>query len=420
MDEVIIKNHGIRSGTAQRVTAYVLAHGDNDTVEVLEGAPDGILDADAFAQSAGHKNSILHITISPDQEITEDELGQVVAEINEEFGFDCEDPNLLVRHVCIRSNGEKLAHYHLLRPAADADGRVYDTYRSKKKDETVSRLMEIKLGHKIIAGKHSDFVHDRFMERGLTKYAEQLSGLVNQKPVAAIGSKQHQRSKRVGVDAAALASGLKEVATLPKGDQARAFSTLLAQHDNCTIEQGRRKSRLLVKKEGEVICNANRILKIPATDVGKFIDQTKEEIESAGSKQTTKNDDNSGKPTSNKLRGHDTGFAGNDNTQSTSNYRGQSNTQEQHGRDCADIRRPQGGLVIGQLAKAARNVIPMADDLKAAAKNYNEASAEPIPDLDDPFLMMKLSRALKKSLGNKLVSKGSELPFPTDLGLLCS
>ncbi|AML50933.1 hypothetical protein RC74_06270 [Falsihalocynthiibacter arcticus] len=52
-----------------------------------------------------------------------------------------------------------------------------------------------------------------------------------------------------------------------------------------------------------------------------------------------------------------------------------------------------------QLSIAASNMTPMTEDLKDAARSYSQSSAELMPDLKDPYLMMKLSRALAQSLG---------------------
>lgn len=426
---MIIKSHSVNTGTAQRVCEYVLAQGANESVEVLEGASDGLLDADYFARAAGHKNSILHITISPVQEIIQGELAQVISAINEEFGFDCSDPHLLVRHVSTRSNGARLSHYHLLRSATDANGRVYDTYRSKKKDETVSRLMEIKLGHTITPGKHSDFVHDRFIERGMVEYAERISGLIIEKPIAAMGSKQQQKARRKGVDPMVFTKGVRGVAALPVGDQAKAFAALLMAHVNYTIEQGSRESRLLVKKDGDVICNVNRILKKPAPDVGRFIEQVRKEIESGkarngkvGSQNKVPNscrnfsdagkrarsiegsDSGSSKRRTPRRREFDPRSVGNADPEPMRDNRRQSDSQKQYRCDSEDLRRTQSGLAISQLSMAAINATPLTNDLKDAVKSYSESSAEPIPDIDDPYLMMKLSRALAKSMENQFGS----------------
>ncbi len=423
---MIIKSHGIRTGTAERVVSYVQAQGGNEQVEVLENASEALMDADLFAGSAGHKNSVLHITISPDQEISRDELRRVTAAINVEFGFFPDDPMLMVRHVSNRKNGARLSHFHLIRPAADAGGKVYDLYRSKKKDETISRFLEIELGHQITAGKHSDFVHERFIERGLTRHAEQIARLVNVKAKAAVGNKQHQKANRVGFDIIEFTSELNEVAALPPEEQIAAFANLLSRNDSLEIEQGSRRSRLLVKQDGQVVCNANRILKIAASEVEAFVELTLKEIEhgkrksenvdtfteqprsgggfdGAGSRATKNEVVDRSSSRSRPVTGRqtDTGSHRNTDTEPASDHRRQPHHQSQYRRNSAFIRGYQGGLTVRQMSAAARSAKPMIDDLRAMAADFSSFSAEPIPDLNDPFLMMKLSRLLEKSLGSR-------------------
>ena len=420
---MIIKSHGICTGTAGRVLAYVMAMGSNESVDVIDGDPESLRDADLFAGMSGHKNGVLHITISPDQEICLDELGRVVKAINDEFCFDPDDPALLVRHVSRRRNGAVLSHFHLIKPAADADGRVYDVYRSKKKDETVSRFVEVELGHDLTPGKHNDFVHELFMERGLCEHAEQIEHLLNNNAQADFSSRQHQKSRRLGFDQSKLVVGLKEIVALPFEGQPTALANLLSVQGNLVIEQGARRSRLLVKMGDHVVCNANRILKIPGPLVADFIEKTKTEIENEKPYPRSKGGEcqepvSSGcsravDGTARAAQSNDTALIGrggsgrgasgskslgNRHSQSAGNHSRQSCNQRQHRRDGTTLRRPKDSLILAQMFEATKRAKPMVDDLKSLARDYNATSAEPSPDLDDPYLMMKLSQILAKSM----------------------
>lgn len=411
---MIIKTHGIRTGTTQRVLEYVVAQGDNEEVVVLEDASEALLDADLFARIAGHKNGVLHITISPDRNVCTVELKQIVAAISDEFGLSKDHPALLVRHVSKRSSGDHLPHFHMIRPAADANGKVFDLYRSKKRDEAVSRFLELELGHKVTPGKHSDFVHERFLERRLPKYAEKIAPLLNAKPEALVSRKEHQKAKRTGYDAVQFAKSLKEVAELPRGSQPKAFAKLLVRHGDLEIAQGNRASRLLVKKRGEVLCNANRHLKLAAMDVKELIDLTKREIcNEQGYRQgasVAAGNGSEARTDARNARGHvearasggrkiNTRVAGNSGFKSASDHRRQSHHQGKLGCAGQAVRRPQDKPVIQEMTKVAAAIEAMVTDLKAAQREYCAHQTEPMPDLDDPFLMMKLSRQLHKSLG---------------------
>lgn len=393
INELIIKSHSIRTGTAERVTSYVLAAGQNEAVETLEGAAEALLDADAYATSTGHRSSLIHITISPDQEISETDLSLTINAINAEFGFDQRDPCLLVRHQMKRSNGLLLSHYHLLRPAADGNGRVYPTFRSKKKDETVSRYVEIKLGHRITPGKHNDFVFDRYTERGMLNYAAQISDILNCRPKAAFNAGQQRKLERQGFDIARLTEELKEITRLEASERAKAFAALLVEHGNLSVTRGVKSSRLLIKKDGRILLNANRSLNIHKSDMTNFIEKVQEEIQSetAQSKNRKFASD----------RRFISRFARDIDPEPTSDHRRQPDHKVQYGSDCKPVRGTEKYLGLQHLHIATMNVSPMIDALQNRAESCREISLEPLIDLNDPFLMMKLSRALARSLGSE-------------------
>lgn len=412
---MIIKTHGIRSGTAQRVLNYVVAQGANDHVSVLQDASDALLDADLFAQVAGHKNGVLHITISPDQNLAQHDLAKVLEAIDEEFGFSHSEPKSLVRHLSKRSNSVQLEHFHLVRPATDANGKVLDLYRSKKRDEYISRFLELRLGHRITPGKHNDFVAERFRERGMSQCAEQFAPRVSEKPEALMKAVEHQRANRVGVELLNFKKELKVVAALSRDRQPLAFAELLAKHRDLEIQQGTKRSRLLVKKQGHVICNANRQLRLEAKDVQAFVKQVEREIQNAPKKRTggsrPKRDCSATRSApvaagSNRTseifreRSIDKTLARNDNAQSTDDNRRQPHTKGELHFSGAVVRGAFDKITMQGLSKAAYVCWPMVEDLKVVSNEFRRDQVKPLPDLDDPFLMIKLSEMLGASLAS--------------------
>ncbi|KPD10367.1 hypothetical protein [Phaeobacter sp. 11ANDIMAR09] len=386
---MIIKSHGICSGTGSNTVAYVQATNQNEAVELLQGDPEALEVADKFAVLAGHTNGLIHITISPNEPLTPEQLTKTIGAINEEFGFSSDDPILLTRHFSRRGNGKMMDHFHYVRPAADGNGRVYRMYRSKKRDEAVSRFCELEYGHQLVSGAHNDFTHKRMLERGLDDFADQLTDLINSRSKSDFGSKENQRGLRLGFDMKTYHHELRNIAALPRNQQPAAFAELIDRFDGIRILQGDKGSRLnLITSNGEQLHNANRILKIKAADVANFIAHTEEylydrtEPEPGSRPEHTRIVDDyyqqPGQPTPNEQPDCPT------SERSTTDHR-------------------QGGSALDA---EATELAQAANELKAAIETFTarrkmdttSADFEALPDLNDPNLMTKLARMLKKSL----------------------
>ena len=366
-------------------------------MELLQGDPEALEVADEFATLAGHKNGLIHITISPAEPLTPSQLSQTIAAINEEFGFSPEDPRLLTRHQSHRGNGEMMDHFHYVRPAANGDGRAYRIYRSKKKDEAVSRFCELKFGHQLVSGAHNDFAHKRMLERGLDDYAEQLTDLINDRPESDFGSKQKERARRLGFNLKSYRHELHFITALPRNQQPAAFAVLIEKFDGIDIEQGDKRSRLnVIAENGETLHNANRILKLKATDVAKFIIQTKGHLHERTAQ------DPGARPEHRRVIG-----SGHQSTRSTE-------TNEQP--DSPTLKRPttdpqksgsELGLEATLIAKAAIELKPVIEKFTAnLGTDLTSADIEAPPDINDPNLMLKLARMLKKSMNTDTRSSG--------------
>ena len=173
---MIIKSGAISAGDGARITAYVVAKADNERVEIVQNDNDQLLIADHFAELKGRKNGLLHIVIAPSQDMAANELTATIEAIHKEFDFNPADPETLAMHQSRRADGSIKQHWHLVRPAADSEsGKTYRLFRSKAKDEAVSRLLELQLGHKLTSGSRNDFAELRLREQGHDELAERLA-----------------------------------------------------------------------------------------------------------------------------------------------------------------------------------------------------------------------------------------------------
>lgn len=401
---MIIKTGGIKSGDGARICSYATRQADNERVHIIENNAEELLISDEFAELRGRKNGLLHIIISPSQKLTGDELKITVEAINAEFGFNPKDPMTLAVHESKRADGSLQLHHHYVRTAADTGtGKTYKLYRSKGKDEAISRLIELELGHKLISGPHNSFAEMRLREMGHEDLAGRVAELDGDKPRAAYSSDEHQQAKRKNFDLPALRHELTVIADLPRSDQPLELAKLIYQKEldiADAVEKGRGRSRINLKLgEGIKDHNANRTLKIRPTEVATFIAETQENFHAIRSKIP-------------ESRPYSEGSVKPDNQGSG------ANTSEQPSNDSAAKRiteSPSGNSQ--ELTSEATELALAAVDLKQQAQNFADnrscdfsaADLEAPPSLDDPNLMMKLARMLKKSLQVSIKAAGAAL-----------
>lgn len=278
---MIIKTGGISSGNGARITTYAVTQAVNERIDVLQEENDQLLVCDEFAAAKGRKNGLLHIIICPEQALTANELRRTMEAIREEFGYNPADPETLAMHESRRADGSLQKHYHLVRPAADTStGKTYRLFRSKNKDEAVSRLCELEFGHKLTSGAHNQFAAMRLREQGRDDLAAQLAEAFGGegRPQAAYNHIDHQQAKRHNFDLPAFRQHLKELAELDRSKQPKKLAELILRDGlglAPAVTQGRGRSRIMIRtRQGVKDHNANRTLKIKASEVAAFIEET--------------------------------------------------------------------------------------------------------------------------------------------------
>lgn len=384
---MIIKTGGISAGDGPRITAYVTGQGDNERVEVLRDDSEQLLVADQFAQLKARKNGLLHIIISPEQSLTNDELVATLEAIRAEFGFNLNDPQTLSLHQSRRADGSTQQHYHLIRPAADTHtGRTYRLYRSKGKDESVGRLMELRLGHTLTGGANNQFVQMRLREQGHDDLADRLAAeLHGERPRAAYSCYEHQQAKRLGFDLPALRQSLTEITALPDDQQPQALAELINKNGlelQDAIETGRGRSRIMIKMPAGIKNhNANRTLKVKAAGCATFIQQTQEIIHATRTYTGERRNTVTGSTNEHYQR------PGADTQQQSRDDQTPEHTTQNHAGDQQELIQAASEL-RPQAAQFARN----------HAGDLTSADIDVAPDLRDPNLMRKLAAMLRRSL----------------------
>lgn len=390
---MIIKTGTIKAGDGPRVCSYVTRQGDNEHVHVLKDGSDQLLVADDFAQLRGRKNGLLHIIISPSQELAPDELERTLKSIRSEFGYNPADPETLSIHESKRADGSTQKHYHLVRPASNSEtGKTYKLFKSKCRDEAICRFLELEFGHKLVSGAHNGFAQKRLREMGRNDYADRVSEMAAAS-WSAFDQKKHQQAKRNDFNLPALRQRLKEIAELDRLDQSRKFAELIDRQGLELLEaiiKGRGRSRINLVLPGDLSNhNANRTLKIQTAKVPAFIHETMENLDEIRSNKIAES------------RYNHSGSTFADHRWSESDSPKQSGNDQKAKCPVADSSSNRQELV-----RDVAKLVAAADYLKSEIKQFSAnrggdltaADLDAPPDISDPNLMRKLSAMLRKSM----------------------
>jgi hypothetical protein len=200
---VIIKSKRItaRGQALKRTLAHVSNENDNDEVVLLRGNVADLEDARADARRFGKQYCARHWTVSPGEEITLEQLDELIERLAAEFGFDAK--RIVVwGHTKPRATENGARHFHILAPEIDPiSGRVmisssHDWNRHSK----ISRVLEVRWGHNIVPAPRMNSIVAALEREGDYTTAAALRGVVPPDHPASFDEADHQRAKRDGID----------------------------------------------------------------------------------------------------------------------------------------------------------------------------------------------------------------------------
>jgi hypothetical protein len=359
---MIIKQTRIATGGAKNVLNHVHKEDENESVRVIKGNKDDILlDAELDARALGRSKSVRHIVISPNEELTADQLDLAIQMIKDEFNIG-DRPLYLVEHVKQRADGTNVSHYHALAPESYGSGSQIDHAHFMRRNEKLARKMELAFGHELTKGKHNKSVQNALISEGHVDAANAIRHLTEDGPtISKYGSKTHQKGKRLGADIPAISEALKQLQSSSPDEMAKGLVEL-SQKYLISIDRGDRRNAILLKNEaGDVIHNANRSLKIKAEQVSEILKLTKEILENGRLSRTTD-------ATRTTRAGH-----GSDNAEQLgSDTSNQERHQSNFGLGDAE-RRNRGSTSTGRRAAAGSSSSLGAEDRSADANNREDA-----------------------------------------------
>lgn len=262
---MIVKQSRIKTGGSGGIIEHVLNERDNEAVAVLRDDFEDLQAMEAVGASADRKYGIRHFIVSPDQELTPDQLDQVMAELAEEFGFGNRSVSV-VEHSKNRADGGDAPHFHILVSELDDQNRVMDSSKMFARNEKVARKLEVMFGHDVQKGRHNRAVEQALRDEGHNIIADRLAPLTEGPPPnSAFSSKQHARAKRLGIDLPRIAAEIQFISDLPTTEKAQKLRAIGEKY-NVQFQQGDKKSVLTIKtKTGDLIGNANKAAGIRGT-----------------------------------------------------------------------------------------------------------------------------------------------------------
>lgn len=152
------------------------------------------------------KRHLLHFKVSPELDNPR-ALPEALYWIERVFGISANAPRLVVRH----EKGDRPAHYHVLYSIVDQDtGRAVSSNDNYLKDEVISRILELRLGERVVPGTRHDAVVEQVAAMGLHREAQILAQYEAAVTGERLDTETRQHAGRAGGDAKAGATTIYE------------------------------------------------------------------------------------------------------------------------------------------------------------------------------------------------------------------
>ncbi|MCL7405302.1 relaxase/mobilization nuclease domain-containing protein [Paradonghicola geojensis] len=250
---MIIKQTRIRTGGTGTALAYIQAMGENEDVELLYGDPSSLARfANTMSGMNNHAYVLRHFIISPEQELTDDQIERCIESIQREFNTG-DRPYVVARHQKIRSDENDASHIHIMMAESNTAGRVLTNKNNYKRNEKICRNLELEFGFELIKGRHNKYVIGH-TENANNQLAMHLIGIADgDLPTSAYTKTMLGKAKRVNVDLPKLHTALKEVQTISTNEPADRASFIVNEllKADISLKRGNKKGILILYKYDE-------------------------------------------------------------------------------------------------------------------------------------------------------------------------
>lgn len=298
---MIIKQTRIRTGSTATALGYIQAMGENEDVELLYGDPATLgRYVNTLSAMNRHAYVLRHFIISPEQELTGEQVDRCIEAIRTEFKTG-DRPYVAARHQKIRSDDNDASHIHIMMAESDPRGKVLTNRNNYKRNEKICRNLELEFGFKILQGRHNKFAvmntEDQDAQSALTN-----SGIMDgDLPMAAYTNAMKAKARRVNLDLPAFHQALKDVHSINVGNERERAEYIVAKllEADVSIKQGKKKDVLILFKDDVELGSLARLSKLTKEDIlqigphiksiGEFYEQSGR-AEVRGDRKYTKSD----------------------------------------------------------------------------------------------------------------------------------
>ena len=197
----------------------------------------------AMSRMAGKKRELIHIIISPTEQLTHHQERSMLQQLLSAYNIPADHPMLVVMHLKF-SEGRLCPHYHIVMSAVRSNGRVIRDSHSKIKNECVARTLEIEFGHERVVGAHNKAVH-AYLDCERPDIALLVDPHARPRRSAARTLNEKQQAERYRVDAKKVDAQVLHIYMQSNGSM-KTFAVLL---NKAGFTVGRGKSAVLVIHE---------------------------------------------------------------------------------------------------------------------------------------------------------------------------
>ncbi|GAN69492.1 hypothetical protein [Acetobacter orleanensis] len=275
---MIVKESRIRTKNgAGALTRHVLRGAKNEAIRVLTGSDWLMRDQMREAHREGLKYGLRHIAFNPDEAMTDDQLSDFAHRLCDELKANPEDLTLVIH----QKDGS--THGHLILPEWQQNCTL-DSRFTWMRMEKIARLEEIRLGHRLVAGRHDRAIAKALRTEGHHYEGEQVEALIpvshGAKPRSAYTSQARRITERQDLDLPALK---KLVCTLwSRSDGLKAFRDALNEH-NLSMRAGDRAEQrpgahIIEDHNGTLIGSFTRLTKVRMAEFRTLLAEEKQQV----------------------------------------------------------------------------------------------------------------------------------------------
>ncbi len=159
---MIIKSSRVRTERTAAIARYLTARGTNERITWQSGSPEDMQIMGEISKLAGKSFSVRHVVISPGEKTSNRDLVKILREICLEYNVPSAAANRLcvVKHQKARTGSDLNVHWHVALAETDTISlRTMESSFSRIRDEKLSRIAELVLGHSVTPGRFNKEIY---------------------------------------------------------------------------------------------------------------------------------------------------------------------------------------------------------------------------------------------------------------------